>query len=129
MTVQVLETDGKPAFVVLPHDEYQTLVELLEDLDDAAAITRFAARHDAGAEPTVPAVVVDRLLDGESPIRVWRENRGMTAAQLAAAVKVTRAHISKLESGKGEPSLDLLRRLARVLDVGIELLAPMREND
>ncbi len=129
MKVQVLETDGAPAFVVLPYDEYQALLELVEDLDDAAAITRFAARHDEGAEPTATAGVVDRLLDGEPPIRVWRESRGMTAAQLAAAVKVTPAHISKLESGKGEPSLGLLRRLARVLDVEFELLVPVREDD
>jgi DNA-binding XRE family transcriptional regulator len=129
MTRHVLEADGKPAFVVLPYDEYQALLEQVEDLDDAAAIIRFAARHEEGAEATVPARVVDRLLAGEPAIRVWREHRGMTAAQLAAAVEVTPAHISKLETGKGEPSLRLLRRLARALDVEIDLLAPLRADD
>lgn len=129
MTLHVLETDGKPAFVVLPWNEYQSLLEQVEDLDDAAAITRFAVRHEEGADATVPARVIDRLLADESPIRVWREHRGMTAAQLAAAVEVTPAHISKLEAGKGEPSLRLLRRLARTLDVEIELLVPARADD
>jgi DNA-binding XRE family transcriptional regulator len=129
MTRHVLEADGKPAFVVLPYDEYQALLEQVEDLDDAAAIVRFAARHEEDAEATVPARVVDRLLAGEPAIRVWREYRGMTAAQLAAAVEVTPAHISKLETGKGEPSLRLLRRLARALDVEIDLLAPLRADD
>lgn len=59
---------------------------------------------------------------GESPLRVWREHRGMTAAQLAAAVAITPAHVSKLESGKGDPSVTLLRRLAKALDADVELL-------
>lgn len=129
MTLHVLETDGKPAFVVLPYDEYRALLELVEDLDDAAALTRFATRHDEGAEATVPAQVIDRLLAGEPPLRVWREHRGMTGVQLAAAVAVTPAHISKLETGKAEPSLSLLRRLARALDVELELLVGTREDD
>lgn len=70
-----------------------------------------------------PIEVVDRLLAGDSPLRVWREHRGMTAAQLAAAADVTPAHISKLESGKGEPSVALLKKLAKVLAVQLEELA------
>jgi len=129
MKVQVLEADGKPSFVILPYDEYQALLELVEDLHDDAAVTRFAARHDEGEEVTVPVGLVDRLLDGEPPVRVWREHRGLTAAQLAAAVKVTPAHISKLETGKGVPSLALLRRLARVLEVDLDLLVTPCDDD
>jgi transcriptional regulator with XRE-family HTH domain len=66
--------------------------------------------------------VIDRILAGESPLRVWREERGMTATQLAAAVDITPAHVSKLESGKGEPSVSLLRKLAKTLDVDLDLL-------
>lgn len=42
---------------------------------------------------------------------------------------MTPAHISKLEAGKGEPSLGLLRRLARALEVELELLVPARDDD
>ena len=123
MTVKILESNGKPAFAVLPYDEYIALRELAEDAQDAVTLARFAKRHASGKEETVPVEVVDRLLAGEPPLRVWREFRGMTAAQVAAAVQITPAHVSKIESGKGEPSVALLKRLARVLRVDMEVLA------
>ena len=123
MSVQILETNGKPAFAVLPYAEYKALRELADDADDAAALLRFAKRYAKGEVETVPIEVVDRLLAGESPLRVWREHRGMTAAQLASAADVTPAHVSKLESGKGEPSVALLKKLAKVLAVQLEDLA------
>jgi DNA-binding XRE family transcriptional regulator len=123
MNVRILEANGKPAFAVLPYAEYKALRELAEDADDAAALVRFAKRYSKGEEETIPVAVVDRLLAGESPLRVWREYRGMTAAKLAAAVAITPAHVSKLESGKGDPSVSLLRKLAKVLAVPLEDLA------
>jgi DNA-binding XRE family transcriptional regulator len=122
VTVKILESKGKPAFAVLPYDEYIALRELAEDAEDVAALARFAKRYASGKEETVPVEVVDRLIAGEAPLRVWREFRGMTAAQVAAAVQITPAHVSKIESGKGEPSVALLKRLARVLRVDMELL-------
>jgi DNA-binding XRE family transcriptional regulator len=123
VTVKILESKGKPAFAVLPYDEYVALRELAEDAQDAVTLARFAKRYASGKEETVPVDVVDRLLAGEPPLRVWREFRGMTAAQVAAAVRITPAHVSKIESGKGEPSVALLKRLARVLRVDMEVLA------
>lgn len=122
MSVRILETDGKPAFAVLPIDEYRKLLELAEDARDAEALRRAARRYAAGEQESIPAAVVDRLLAGESPIRVWREYRGLTAAVLAEMLEVTPAHVSKLETGKGEPSIALLRKLSAVLDVDIDSL-------
>ena len=122
MSVQILETNGKPAFAVLPIDEYRRLLELAEDAQDAAALQRAVKRYAAAEEEAIPAAVVDRLLAGESPVRVWREYRGLTAAMLAEIIGVTPAHISKLETGKGEPSISLLRMLAAALDVDIDSL-------
>lgn len=120
MTVRILEANGKPAFAVLAYEDYQALRALADDAEDTAALVRFAKRYAAGKEEVVPAAVVDRLLAGEIPLRVWREHRGMTAAQVAAAVDITPAHVSKLESGKGDPSVAVLRRLAKVLRVSVE---------
>lgn len=122
MTVKILEADGKPAFAIVPYDEYRALRDLADDANDAAALARFAKRFAKGREKTVPSDIVDRMLAGESPLRVWRQHRGMSAAALADAADITPAHVSKLESGKGEPSLSLLRRLSRVLDVDLDLL-------
>lgn len=128
MSAKILETNGKPTFAVLPIDEYRALLELAEDAGDAAALTRAAKRYARSEEETIPAAVVDRLLAGEAPIRVWREHRGLTAALLAEGVGVTPAHISKLETGKGEPSIALLRKLAVALDVDLDSLVDAKHT-
>lgn len=122
MSARILEANGKPVFAVVPYDEYVALRELAEDADDAAALLRYAKRYAKGREEAVPVEVADRLLAGESPLRVWREHRGMTGADLAKRVGVTPAHISKLESAKGEPSVAVLRRIGKALAVDLELL-------
>jgi ribosome-binding protein aMBF1 (putative translation factor) len=122
VSVKILEANGRPTFAVLPYDEYEALRDLAEDANDAAALARFAKRYAKGQEDTVPAQVVDRILEGESRLRVWREHRGMSASALAGAVRITPAHVSKLESGKGEPSLAVLRKLARTLKLDIDSL-------
>jgi len=48
--------------------------------------------------------------------RIWRK---LTQAQLAAKVGVHEMTISKLERGDRQPSLALLRRLARALKVKV----------
>jgi DNA-binding XRE family transcriptional regulator len=122
MPVQFLRASGKPVFAVLPIDECRKLLDLAEDAKDAETLHRAARCYASGKEEAIPAAIVDRLLSGESPIRVWREHRGLTAAVLAEMIGVTPAHISKLETGKGEPSIGLLKKLAAVLDVDIDSL-------
>ena len=122
MSVQILETNGKAAFAVLPIDEYRRLLDLAEDAKDADTLRRAARRYVSGEEEAIPVAVVDRILADESPLRVWREHRRLTAAVLAEMVGVTPAHISKLETGKGEPSISLLKKLAQVLDIDVDML-------
>lgn len=75
-----------------------------------------------GYEESIPAAVVDRLLDGTNPVRVWREFRGLSSARLAAECGVSPAAISQLESGKRRPSVALLKKLAAALRVDLEQL-------
>jgi tRNA(Ile)-lysidine synthase len=122
-------SDSESAFAVLSIDEYRALTEAAQDARDAVLLERAARRIARGEEETFPAEVVDRLLSGESPIRVWREFRGLTAAALAQRLGVTPAHVSKLENGKGEPSVALLRKMAQVLDVDQESpLGPVADS-
>jgi DNA-binding XRE family transcriptional regulator len=89
---------------------------------DAEALHRAAKAYASGKQKTIPAAIVDRLLTGEPPIRIWREHRGLTAAELAEEIGVTPAYISKLETGKGEPSISVLRKLSTALDADIDSL-------
>lgn len=46
-----------------------------------------------------------------------RELRGLTQGQLAEMVQANQATISKIESGKGNPTLSMINRIAKALDV------------
>ena len=118
MSVQVIEKEGKPEFAVLPYEEYETLLERLEDLED----TRDLQEYLANPGESFPAAFANRLLEGKNPIKLWREYRGMTQGALAEKVKVTVAHISQIESGKREYSVKLLRSFSKALNADMDLL-------
>lgn len=122
MNVHILEHEGKLAFVVLPFEEHQQLIDALEDASDVETLTMFQAALCAGQEETFPAVVVDRLLAGEHPARVLREHRGLTLQQVANACQVTNSAISQIEQGKRDPSVSLLKKLAAALQVEVGML-------
>ena len=94
--------------------------ELREALSDAEALR--SVREDPDEED-VPIAFARRMWNGESPVRVWRELRGMNATELAAAADVSRSYLSAIERGAKRGSVDALKRLAGALGVGIEDLA------
>lgn len=55
-------------------------------------------------------------------LRYIRENRKMTQAELAHLAKLTQATIANIESGKKEPSLSAIERIANALDIHIATL-------
>lgn len=114
MSAQIIEMNGLPAFAVVPVSEWNALLARLESLQDA--VDARAARSDE----SFPAEFADRLLAGESPLRVWREYRGMTLQALAEQSGVTRQMVSMAERGKARPSADLLSRLALALGCDME---------
>lgn len=118
MKVQVIEKEGKPEFAVLPFEEYEMLLQRLDDLED----THDLREYRANPGESFPEALAERLIGGENPIKLLREYRGMTQGGLAEKVKVTVAHISQIESGKRECSVKLLRALSKALDIDMELL-------
>ncbi len=53
-------------------------------------------------------------------IRAWREQTGMTQAELAARIGVTRQTLIAIEQGKYSPTLELAFQIAHAFDVGID---------
>jgi DNA-binding XRE family transcriptional regulator len=94
-------------------------MERLEELQDSVDAENAMTGIAAGAE-TYPPELVERLVRGDNPIRVWREFRGMTTAALAAATGVTSSAISQIEGGKRGLSVDLLKKLAEALRVDMD---------
>ncbi len=51
-----------------------------------------------------------------------RKQKGLTQQELAEALYVSRTAISKWESGRGYPSIDLLKKIARYFSVSLDAL-------
>lgn len=73
----------------------------------------------------MPARVVERLIDGENTITVWREHRGMTISALAEKAGLSQSYLSQIESGKREGKVTMLARLARALAVDLDDLVTL----
>ncbi|EMS81336.1 helix-turn-helix domain-containing protein [Desulfotignum phosphitoxidans] len=61
-------------------------------------------------------------------VKNLRMKRGMTAETLAHEAGVTRATIAKLESGKGNPTIETLSALGKVFQMGASQLVEMAET-
>ena len=123
MTVQFVEVSGK-RMALLPAEEFERLLadaEEHQEIADAEA----AARARAEGCGYLPAEMANRILDGESALRVWRQHRGLSAAALAALVGVGPSHITHLENGTREGRLTLWRAIADVLHVHIDDIVPV----
>ena len=95
-----------------------------EDFADIQAALAVEARIARGEEELIPANVVDRLIDREPPLRVWREFRNQTQPALARASGVNRVQIIEIEAGRGSGSVHTLRKLAEALGVPVDDLIP-----
>jgi len=109
--------------VTIPREEYEALKEAREDLADLRAYDRAKAALASGVDELVPSDVVQRLLEGESPLRVWREYRGLSQTRLALKSGVNRVQIINIESGERNGSVATLRKLADALGVDLDELA------
>jgi DNA-binding XRE family transcriptional regulator len=118
MSRQVITQGGKPAFVVVPVDEWRRIEALLEDRVDAAAVREFAR----SPTETFPDAVLARMLNGGHPLKVFREHRRMTQAQLAKASGTNAVYLSQIERGKRRAGRKLVARLGRALGVDPALL-------
>jgi ribosome-binding protein aMBF1 (putative translation factor) len=97
-------------YVMLKPDD---LDELIEDRLAAAA---YARTRD---QESLPQTTVDRLLAGENPVRVWREHRGLTLADLAAKAGIGKGYLSQIEQRQRNGTVATLQKLAAAL--GVEL--------
>ena len=121
----ISSSDKEPAFAVLPYDEYTALIERLEQLEDLHDCQGFEERLARGEEELIPGDVVERLVEGENPVRVWREHRGLTQEELGARTGLSGPYLSQIESGKREGTVKVFAALAKALDIDIDDLVAM----
>ena len=124
MNVRFKKTD-KGEVAILPRKEYEALAakaaEADEDIGSARLVARARKEIAAGA-PLIPKKIVDRIANGENPLRVLREWRDMTQLELSFKADIGQGYISDLESGRRKGTAAALKRIAATINVPLDLL-------
>lgn len=118
--IQIIERDGKPEWAVLPYEEYLQLIDQSELLEDIRDFDTINAAIDCREEELIPSEVVYAILDGENPIKVWREYRELTQQQLAETAGISKPYLSQIETGKRIGTAEILSAIAKALDVSLD---------
>jgi len=113
----ILDNRGKPEYAVIPWGEYKRLASM--DAEGAMTDEELYDLSKATGGESFPATVVDRLLTGENPIRVYRDHRRLTQKQLAEAAGINPVYLSQIETGKRTGSARTLASIAGALDVEV----------
>jgi hypothetical protein len=110
---------------ILPRKDYEVLIAKASEADEDAGTVRLVAKardEIAGGGPLLPKAVVDRLANGEQPVRVLREWRDITQMHLSFKTNLSQGHISDIENGRRTGTAAALRLIADVLKVPLDLL-------
>src|SRR5437868_13977517 len=113
---QKIVTPGGETLGLLPLAEYERLV----DAADIVSADRIKSDIAAGRDEMIPAEIVNRILSGENPVRVWRQHRGLSARDLAEKTGLSAAYISEIETGKKDGSVSAMKRIAEILHMDID---------
>jgi ribosome-binding protein aMBF1 (putative translation factor) len=118
-----------PETVTVSRGDWTQLLSKLEDALDRTAVAgrrRLEARkgRQAARRNYLTAREARRLLDGESPVKVWREKRGWTQRELAAETGVGAGYLADIETGRKPRSAAALARFAKGLQIQVEDLLP-----
>ncbi|MEP6786573.1 MAG: helix-turn-helix transcriptional regulator [Sphingomonadales bacterium] len=127
MTVQFLDISGS-RMAVLPVADYERLIDIVEDRADAATAILAEQRRLEGEE-YFPSEFVDRILDGENRLKVWRNYRNLKLREVSAKAKISIAYISDLERNKRHGNPKTWRALASALDADVDDIMPLSEAD
>jgi DNA-binding XRE family transcriptional regulator len=99
----IFDKDGKPAFVVVPYDQFRRM--------------KGGFRHG-----TVPNEVVNVAFErGVSPMAAWREHLGLTQAEVAGRIGITQAAYAQMERVK-QPRKATLEKVSSALGLDAEQL-------
>ncbi len=102
--------------VTLTRKEYDALIERNMELEDTLA----AIEADDGVR--VPHGVALAIINGERPIRAYRDYRGLTLQELSGKTGLAISYISEIERGRKSGSISALARIAAAFGTTIDVL-------
>jgi len=117
--VNFIEDSHGKKLVILSIETYEKIKEQLEELEDISAYIEIKSK----SQENFPFMLVEKLILGrDSKIKILREHRGYNATQLAKMVYISEAYLFQIENQKRKGSIDLYKKIAKVLDVEVGLL-------
>ena len=105
---QIITQNGKPAFAVVPWNEYQELIHNQIESDESNV--------------WFPNEVVKANVRGDSLIKAWREYFKFTQTELAAKAGMKQSALARLENSSASPRKTTLRKLAETMEISVEQL-------
>ena len=105
---QIITQNGKPAFAIIPWNEYQELIHNQLESDES--------------DVWFPNEVVKANVRGDSIIKAWREYFKLTQAELAAKAGMKQSALARLESNSVSPRKATLAKLAEAMGIGVDQL-------
>ncbi len=113
--------------ITLSRSDWDALINNLEDAEHLAAVNARRAHEavvgkDATRRDYLTGDELRRLLDWESPVKIWREKRGLSQRALAGQAGVSASYLAEIETGRKPGSAGALRDLAGALRVPLEYL-------
>lgn len=116
----VFRTPSGDEMVVIERRRYDELVASEQMMDDVSTYDRVKARIESGQDELVPAAVAAALLDGENPVRAWRQHRGLAQSELAGLAGLAVSYLSNIETGARQGTVDKLARIAAALGITLD---------
>jgi antitoxin component HigA of HigAB toxin-antitoxin module len=120
--VQIILTPAGERLAIMPAEDYESLVTKAGNADDdradLARIDEILAETKRG--DALPLEGMKRILAGESPVRVWREFRGLSQAKLATKAGIVASHVNMIENRKRAGTVAKLKRIASALGVDLD---------
>ncbi|MCU0597792.1 MAG: helix-turn-helix domain-containing protein [Desulfobacterales bacterium] len=104
---QIIKQNGKPAFAVIPWNEYQKLLH-----------NQISYESDIW----FPNEVVKANVRGDSLIKAWREYLKLTQAELASKAGMKQSALARLESNAINPRKSTLMKLAEAMGIKVDQL-------
>ena len=112
----IYDEKGEPESVILSKENYEKLLGYKEDLEDIQALKEYETSREEG----FPADVIEKLIERENPIKVYREYRGLTQLKLGNLAGVKQSYVTQLESGKKKGTVKVLKKIAAALKVDLD---------
>jgi len=80
-------------------EEGRTSLEVYYEAMDSRAVNEFKRKLAAGEEELIPDAYMERFLASESPVRVWRDLRGLSVEDLTERAGIPADLLAGIENG------------------------------